>query len=156
MVEDTAGPVRPRQLQPVARRGTWVAWGLALQAIGLGIPLTAALSHANRDGVLGSATHYTLRLLWHEMLRSHADVGLLLLGVVVFVLGAVIMARPFVRRRATLLVAVPAAATAGVAVLGVLALVCAAVIALINGSGDAQQLLDGVSWPGGGPRKRRR
>ena len=148
--------MRPRQLEPVRRRGTWVAWGLALQTIGLGIPLTVALSHANRDGVIGSATHYTVRLLWHEMLRSHADVGLLLLGVVVFVLGAVVMARPFVNRRATLLVAVPAAATAGLALLGVLALLCAAVIALINGSGDAQQLLDGVSWPGGGRRKRRR
>lgn len=156
MFERTAAPVREPQLEPVARRGTWVAWGLALQTIGIGIPLTVALSHANRDGVLGSATHYTVRLVWHEMLRSHADVALLLLGVVVFVLGAVIMARPFVKRRATLLVAVPATATVGVAFLGLLALVCAAVFAIINGSGDASQLLGSISWPGGGRRKRRR
>jgi hypothetical protein len=42
------------------------------------------------------------------------------------------MARPFVTRRLTLFLAVPAAATAGIAVLGVIALVCAAVIALVQ------------------------
>ncbi len=156
MFEGTSRPVSQRDLRPVARRGTWVAWGLALQTIGVGIPVTVALRRANRDGVLGSVTHYTVRLVWHEMLRSHADVGLLLLGAVVFVVGAVTMARPFVRRPAALLVAVPAAATAGLVLLGVLALVCAAVIAVITGSGDAQQLFDGISWPGGGRRKRRR
>jgi hypothetical protein len=30
------------------------------------------------------------------------------------------------------------------------------VIAVIAGSGDVPQLLDGISWPGGGRRKRRR
>ena len=49
---------------------------LALQAIGVGIPVTAALRRANTDGVLGSITHYTFRLIWHEMLRSRADVAL--------------------------------------------------------------------------------
>jgi hypothetical protein len=106
--------------------------------------------------VLGSVTHYTVRLVWHEMLRSHAELGLLLLGVALFVLGAVVMARPFVKRRAALLLAVPAGATAGLTLLGALALVCAAVIAIISGSGDAHQLLDGISWPGDGRRKRRR
>jgi hypothetical protein len=154
--EDTTRSMLRRELTPVARRGTWVAWGLALQTIGVGIPVTVALRRANQDGVFGSVTHYTVRLVWHEMLRSHADVGLLLLGAVVFVVGAVIMARPFVRRRAALLVGVPAAAAAGLALLGVLALVCAAVIAAIDGSGDPQQLFDGISWPGGGRRKRRR
>lgn len=130
--------------------------GLALQTIGVGIPVTVALRRAHRDGVLASATHFTVRLVWHEMLRSHADVALMLLGVLVFVVGAVVMARPFVRRRAALLVAVPAAAAAGLALLGVLVLICAAVIAVINGSADAEQLFSNISWPGGGRRNRRR
>jgi hypothetical protein len=133
-----------------------VAWGLALQTIGVGIPVTIGLRRANRDGVLGSVTHYTVRLVWHEMLRSHADVGLMLLGLVVFLVGAVVMARPFVRRRAALFVAVPAAAASGLALVGVLVLVGAAVIAVINGSADAEQLLSNISWPGGGRRKGRR
>jgi hypothetical protein len=90
----------------LAAGGTWVAWGLALQTIGVGIPVTIALRRANRDGVLGRVTHYTVRLVWHEMLRADADVGLMLLGLVVFLVGAVVMARPFVRRRAALFVAV--------------------------------------------------
>ncbi len=156
VIEDRTRSALQRQLGPVAHRGTWVAWGLALQTIGVGIPVTAAVRRANRDGVLASATHYTVRLVWHEMLRSHADVGLMLLGLVVFVAGAVVMARPFVRHRAALFVAVPAAAAAGLALLGVLVLLCAAVVAVINGSADTEQLFRNVSWPAGGRRNRRR
>lgn len=143
-------------LQPIRQRTTWIAWGLALQAIGVGIPVTVALRRASRDGLLGSITHYTVRLVWHELLRSRADVALILLGVLTFVAGAIVLARPFVTRRLTLFVAVPAAATVGVAVLGVIALVCAAVIALVESPDDAGDLLSGISWPGGGKGKRRR
>jgi hypothetical protein len=133
-----------------------VTWGLALQAVGLGIPVTAALRRASQDGVLGGLTHYTVRLVWHEMLRDHADVGVLVVGVLVFAAGAVIMARPFVRRRSTWLVAVPVAAIAGLALLGVLALVIAALVALFDAPSDAEGLFNGISWPGGGRRNRRR
>jgi hypothetical protein len=143
-------------LRPVQRRSTWIAWGLALQAIGVGIPVTAALRRASSDGLFGSITHYTVRLVWHELLRSRADVALILLGVLVFVAGAIVLARPFVTRRSTLFVAVPAAATAGIAVLGVIALVCAAVIALVQSPDSAGNLLNGISWPGGRKGKRRR
>ncbi len=143
-------------LPPVRRRGTWIAWGLVLQVIGVGIPVTAALQRASRDGALASITHYTVRLVWHEMLRSHADIALIVLGVIFFAAGAVVLARPFVTRRVTLFVAVPAAATAGVAVLGVVALVCAAIIALVESPESASDLLNGISWPFGGKDKRRR
>ena len=156
MIEGTQRTARRRELRPIQHRGTWVGWGLALQAIGVGIPVTVALRRANKDGVLGSFTHYTVRLVWHEMLRSQADVALLVLGVVLFVAGAVIMARPFVARRSTLFIAVPAAATAGLAVLGVLALVCAVLIALVESPSNAETLFSGISWPGGGPRRRRK
>lgn len=70
--------------------------------------------------------------------------------------GAIVLARPFVTRRLTLFVAVPAAATAGITVLGVIALVCAAAIALIESPGAGGDLLSGVSWPFAGKDKRRR
>lgn len=156
VIEETNAPSDRRELRPIQHRGTWLAWGLALQAIGVGIPVTVALRRANKHGVLGSVTHYTVRLVWHEMLRSHADVALLVLGAVLFVAGAVIMARPYVTRRSTLFVAVPAAAAAGLAVLGVLALVCAILIALAESSSDAEAVFNGISWPGSGPRQRRK
>lgn len=156
MIEGANAPAGGRDLKPVERRATWIAWGLALQAVGVGIPVTVALRRANKDGLSGTITHYTVRLVWHEMLRTRADVALIIVGVVVFVAGAVVLARPFVRRRATLFVAVPAAATVGIAVLGVIALVCAALIAIVESPDGAGDLLSNVSWPVGGRRKRRK
>jgi hypothetical protein len=156
MSVETTASGRKGGLQPVRRRSTWIAWGLALQVIGLGIPVTAALQRATSDGVLETITHYTVRLIWHEMLRSRADVALIVLGVIFFLAGATVLARPFVTRRVTLFVAVPAAVTAGIAVLGVIALVCAAIIALLESPGSAGDLLNGISWPFSGKDKRRR
>ena len=156
MSVETSAPGSSGDLPPVRRRGTWIAWGLALQVVGVGIPVTAALQRASSDGALASITHYTVRLVWHEMLRSHADIALIVLGVIFFVAGAIVLARPFVTRRVTLFVAVPAAATAGIAVLGVIALVCAAIIALVESPDSAGDLLNGISWPFGGKDKRRR
>jgi len=148
-----------RQLPPVQRRGAWIAWGLALQVIGVGMPLTAALRRADHDGVLGSVSRYTVRLVWHEMLRSRADVALIVLGVIVFAAGSVVLARPFVKRTSTLFVAVPAVAVIGVVVLGVIALVIAVVIAGVEAPGEAgwEQLLNTFSgWSPRGRRNRRR
>lgn len=134
MIEGAGGG---RELRPVGRRSVWVAWGLALQIIGAGIPVTVALVRANREGLLGSVTHYTVRLIEHELVRSRADVALILLGVLVFAAGAVVLARPFVRRRLTLFIAVPLAAAAGIIVLGVVALICAIVVGLFSSAGDS-------------------
>ena len=147
------------ELGPVKSRGTWIAWGLALQVIGAGIPVTVALVRANREGLLGSVTHYTFRLIEHELLRSRADVVLVILGVLLFVAGAVVLARPFVRRRVTLFLAVPLAATVGIVVLGVVALVCAGVIGLVGSAGDtgwADALENFIPWSDDGKRRRRR
>jgi hypothetical protein len=152
-----AAPNR-RELPPVGARGAWIAWGLALQVIGVGIPAVTALHRAHEAGVGGVLTHYTIRLVWHEMLRSGSEVSLIVLGVVLFVAGAVVLARPFVSRVSTLLVAVPMAAVAGLAVFGVIALVIALVFAATTWAGDAEAgsaLLDFLpdGWPG---RRRRR
>jgi hypothetical protein len=90
------------------------------------------------------------------MLRSGADVALIVLGVVLFAVGAAVLARPFVRRTSTLLIAVPLAAVAGLTMLGVFALVVAAVIAAAGGdsaAGDALANLIPGNWPG---RRRRK
>jgi len=128
---------------------------LALQVIGVGIPVAAALQRASSDGVLASVTHYTVRLVWHEMLRSGADVALVVLGIIVSS-PAIVLARPFVTRRMTLFVAVPAAATVGIAVLRVIAVVCVAIIALVESRDAAGDLLNDIPWPFGAKDKRRR
>jgi hypothetical protein len=95
--------------------------------------------------------------VWHETLRSRADVALIVMGVVVFVVGGVVLARPFVTRRSTLFITVPVAAAVGIAVLGIIALVCAAVIALVESPGDTDwhDLINSLSpWSTGSPRKR--
>jgi hypothetical protein len=67
-----------------------------------------------------------------------------------------LLARPFVTTRLTLFVAVPVTAAAGIAALGVIALIIAAVIALGESSDSVGGLLDGISWPGGRDRDRRK
>ncbi len=158
--EEVSGAVGRGELAPVPRRGVWVAWGLALQIVGVAIPALAALNRVNHDNAIGAVTHYTFRLVLHEMLRRRADIALVVLGVLVFVAGSVVLARPFVRRRLTLFVAVPLAAVAGVAVLGLIAVVIAAiaVIAAQGGGGaGGPGSIDGLmDWPIGGGRRRRR
>jgi hypothetical protein len=156
VIELGAEPDR-RELAPVRARGRWISWGLALQGIGVAIPVTEGIRRAHESGVGGYLTHYTLRLVWDEMLRSGADIALIILGVVLFAVGAVVLARPFVRRPVTLLVAVPLAAVAGLAVFGALALLCAGLIALAAATGDAGWA-DGLAdlLPGDWPDRRRR
>jgi hypothetical protein len=152
------GASREGELRPVGRRSVWVAWGLALEVIGAGIPVTVALVRAHREGLLGSVTHYTVRLIEHELLRSRADVALIILGVLVFVAGAVVLARPFVTRRLTLFLAVPLTAAAGIIVLGVVALICAVVIAILGSAGDggwADGLANFTPWSNDRRRRRR-
>jgi hypothetical protein len=140
----------------VHARGRWIGWGLALQVVGVGIPVVTALRRAHEAGVGGALTHYTVRLVWHEMLRSGADVALIALGVVLFVAGAVVLARPFVRRVSTLVVAVPLAAVLGLAVFGLVALVVGLVVALTASAGDADWSGLADFLPDGWPRRRRK
>ena len=106
--------------------------------------------------MLGSVTRYTVRLVWQQMAHSGADLALALLGVALFVAGSVVLARPFVRRRSTLLVGVPLAALAGVLVFGVFAVVIGAVIAAEQDPGDfVNAVADNLPWPGSGRRRPR-
>lgn len=153
-----AAPIpSPRgELQPVRARGAWIAWGVVLQVIAAGIPVAIALHLASRDGVLGSITRYTVRLVWQQMSHSAADLALVVLGVAMFIAGSVVLARPFVRRRSTLLVGVPLAALVGLLALGVFAVVVAIVIAVEQDPSDAADIVGGnLPMPDFGRRERR-
>ena len=114
-------------------RWLWIAGGLGLQLGGVGVLVAVVLERAKKDNLLGHITGYTVRLVWHEVLRSHPDIVLLVAGCVVFLAGCVVMARPFVTHTGTLFVAIPIAALAGVLILGVAAVVAFFVIALADG-----------------------
>jgi hypothetical protein len=93
------------------------------------------------------------------MLRSRADVALIVLGILVFVVGSIVLARPFTKRKSTLFVAVPVGAAAGIAVLGVIALAIGAVIAVVESPGDVDwsSVLSSLSsWTPGSGRNRRK
>jgi len=145
------------ELRPVRARARWIGWGLTLQVVGAAIPITLALHLASRDGLLGSITRYTIRLVWQQTTHSATDVAFVLLGVALFVAGSVVLARPFVRRRSTLLIGVPLAALGGLLVFGVFAVVIAAVIAAEQDPGPfANAVADNLPWPGSGRRRPRR
>ena len=138
------------RLAPVSDRRRWVGGGLLVQVVGVGIPATYLGVKAHRMSVTGHLTAATVRLAWRA--DAHTTVGLALLigGALIFAVGSTVMARPFVRRRSTLLVAVPIAAFLGVFVLGVLALILAALVA------GWLDWLDFFDFPSGEGRRRRR
>lgn len=148
----TAGaPVSRGMLSPVRSRALWTAGGLAVQAAGLGgvtAFLWARLRHQDAGGHLTAAT---FRLMWHAEARTPAGVAVLVTGAVIYAAGSVLLARPRVSRPATLFIAVPVAAVAGMAVLGVLALVVAF---LFSALGD--QSFPGTGPGGGGGGRRRK
>lgn len=143
------------ELAPVENRVRWIAWGFLLQVVGVGTPTAVVLERAKKDSVLGQVSRYTVRLAWHEALRSASDVALLAVGLMAFVGGSVLVARPFVKRRSTLLVSIPIASTVGVLAVGVVALAAAAVVALaaLLGEGDLGGLDIIEQWT---PTERRR
>jgi hypothetical protein len=144
------------ELSPVTSRARWIAWGLLAQVIGAGFPAAVVLERAKKDSVIGQITRYTVRLAWHEALRSPSDVALMAFGLVAFVGGSVLVARPFAKRRSTLFLMVPLAATASVLLLGVIALVLAVMVGVAGllGEGDAANL-DVFRWWGSGGTRRR-
>lgn len=110
------------QLEPVSHRWRWFWWGVALQVLGVAIPIALAVQRARHDGFGGTLTRATVRLIWHQMAQHPGDVGVIVLGVAVFVAGSMVLARPLVRRRFQLVLAVPAAALLGFVVFGAVAL----------------------------------
>jgi hypothetical protein len=132
-----------RSLAPVASRGPWIAGGLALQLCGAGAPAIYVLTNAHHEDVGGQITKATLTLAWRQAVHSHAGLALLIGGTIVFALGSIVLARPFVKSWVTLFVAIPLAAIAGVLVLGLAAVIIALLIV------GFEDLLD-INWGGSG------
>ena len=85
-----------------------------------------------RSDAGGHITAATFRLLWHGEIHTRTGVAVLAAGAVIYVAGSVLLARPHVSRPVTLFIAVPVAAVAGMAVLGVLALVVALIFSALG------------------------
>ncbi|MGH3302425.1 MAG: hypothetical protein ACRDOK_12220 [Streptosporangiaceae bacterium] len=127
-----------RILAPLRSRWPWVVWGLIVQALGVG-SVAVVMWHNVRDQSLGG--HITVEMVsfaWHSELHNRAGLIVLAAGAVIYAGGSVVMARPYVSRPATLLIAVPVAAVIGMLLLGVLALAVAALFsAFANSVGDS-------------------
>lgn len=121
---------------PVLHKARWIAGGLALQLAGIGGPFAYVVSRAKHESIGGLLTVATVKLAWHESVHERKGLAILAAGAIVFALGSVLLARPFVRRRLTLLVAIPLAAVCGALVLGLAALVITLICLLENAGGD--------------------
>jgi len=141
----------PRMLSPVRSRALWTASGLAVQAAGLGGVTAFLWAKLRHQDLGGHVTAATFRLMWHQEVHTHTGLAVLITGAVIYAAGSVLLARPHVSRPVTLFIAVPVAAVAGMAVLGVLALVVAV---LLSALGD--QLVPDIDLGGSGGRKRAR
>lgn len=145
MTTDDAVDVRVRgRLEPVRHRGWWITSGVLAQLVGVGVPALYVTAKANQEDLAGLVTVVTVKLAWHQSLHTRVGIDVLVSGAVVFALGSVLAARPFVKRRRTLLLAVPLAAACGLLVAGVIVLFVAL---LFVGDGADFPILDS---PGGG------
>lgn len=141
---------RRGRLQPVLHKARWITGGLALQLVGVGGPIAYVVSRAKHESIGGLLTVATVKLAWHESVHEQKGLVILAAGALVFALGSVLLARPFVKRRLTLLVAVPLAAICGALVLGVAALIVTLICLLEGAGGDVGNIPSGS---GGSQRK---
>src|SRR5581483_6605082 len=108
------------------------AGGVLLEVAGVGGPAAYVYEKARKQDLGGSITQGTVRLVWHEAVHSKAGLAVLIAGAIVFALGAMLVARPFVKHWLTLLVAVPLAAVVSMLALGLAVLLVALVLAGIG------------------------
>lgn len=121
-----------RMHSPVRSRGLWTVSGLAVQAAGLGGVTAFLWAKLRHQDIGGHITAATFRLVWHGEVHTRTGLAVLITGAVIYAVGSVLLARPYVSRPATLFIAVPAAAIVGMVVLGVLALVVALLISSLG------------------------
>jgi hypothetical protein len=109
------------------------------------------LLKVRRQNIGGHVTAATIRLAWHGEVHTRAGLAVLAAGAVIYAVGSVLMARPYVSRPVRLFVAVPVAAVAGMLVLGVLAFIAALLIAALLNDFD----IPGLDFGGDGRRAKR-
>jgi hypothetical protein len=130
-----------------------VAWGLIVQLLGVGSVAAVVWRSIRNQSLGGHVTAQMIKFAWHSQLHTRTGLIVLGAGAVVYAIGTIVMARPYVTRPVALFVVVPVAAVAGMLVLGVLALVVAVIVAAFV-SGDWFDIDFGGG--GGGTRRRER
>ncbi len=143
------------RLQPVRARWPWITGGLVLQLAGVAAPAAYVISKAHHEDVTGQISKATLTLAWRQAVHSHAGLALMIAGAALFVVGSMLLARPFVKSYLTLFVAIPLAALAGVLVLGAAALIIALLFAILSG-GDFIDFGSGSGGGGSGSTKKKK
>ena len=138
-----------RVLAPLQSRWPWVVWGLIVQALGVGSVAVIMWHNIRNQSLGGHITAEMIRFAWHSQLHNRTGLIVLAAGAVIYAVGSVVKARPYVSRPAMLFIAVPIAAVAGMLLLGVLALVVAALFSAFANNG-------GGGLPGGGAKRDRR
>ena len=134
----TGQPHRRGTLRPVVHRGRWIAGGLVLQLVGVGSPTIYVYGRAKHLSLGDALTFATVKLAWHNSLHTKAGAVTLAVGLALFAIGSVLLARPFTKHVVTLFVAVPLAAVGGALILGVIAMILALLVFLLdNGYTDA-------------------
>lgn len=131
----------------------WIAGGLILQAVGAGGVAAYVWFQVRHQNIGGHITAATIRLAWHGEVHTRAGLAVLVVGALIYAAGSVLMARPYVTRPVTLFVAVPAAAVAGLLVVGILAFIVALLIAALE-SGNFD--IPGLDFGGGRRSTKRR
>jgi len=137
------------RLKPVTARWPWITGGLILQLAGVAAPAAYVISKAHHEEVTGQISKATLTLAWRQAVHSHAGLALMIAGSALFVVGSMLLARPFVGSYVTLFVAIPLAALAGVLILGAAALIIALLFAILSG-GDFFDFSSGGAPSGSG------
>jgi len=123
-------------LSPIRSPERWVVSGLTFQTVGVAGAATYAWLRLRREGIGGHITAATIRLAWHADVHTRAGVAVIAAGAIIYAVGSMLMARPYVSRPVMLFVAVPAAAVIGMLALGVLVLIVAILLAAIAANID--------------------
>ena len=121
-------------LATVRSRRPWILAGLALQFVGGAIPAVVVWRLGRAEQLAGEVTKYSIRLAWHDTLHTPVGIAALLGGLAIVIAGSVLLARPFVRNRATLIIAVPIAAAVGFLILGAFLAILALIAWLVYAS----------------------
>jgi hypothetical protein len=112
----------------------WVVTGLIIQILGAGPIALDMWRSIHNQSLGGHITAEMIKFAWRSELHSRAGLTVLAAGAVVYASGSVVMARPDISRPATLFIAVPIAAVAGLLLLGVLVLVVAVLLLALENS----------------------
>jgi hypothetical protein len=137
-------------LGPVAHRNYWIAAGLLIQLAGAAAPVAMLYRRAKSEDLLQHVTGLTVKLVWHQAIHDHEGRALIIAGTAVFVLGSMVLARPFVKHLLTLVLAVPLAALVFVAALGVVALIVVIIGLILWALADSNPDLSGLAPTGSG------